>query len=132
MKPISQMKQNLYLAAGFTSVGLGIIGIFLPIMPTAPFMILAAFLFSRGSKKWHQWLLNHPHFGVGLADWERHGVIQKKHKILATFMIGVSAVSVTYFSPIIWMTIACYVLFVLVLTFIWTRPSEPRSQVSGQ
>lgn len=55
-----RVKSKLYLTAGFVSVALGIAGIPLPLLPTTPFLLLAAFCFARGSDHWHQWLLTHP------------------------------------------------------------------------
>lgn len=124
---IAQTKKKLCLIAGFISFGLGIIGIFLPVMPTAPFIIAAAFFFSKGSKKWHHWLVTHPRWGSLILDWESHGVIRKKHKILSTVLIFGSVISVSIFAPYVWMKLSGYFIFVLVLVFIWTRPSEPKS-----
>ena len=122
---MTQTKKKIYLAAGFISFGLGIIGLLLPIMPTAPFIILAAFFFSRGSKKWHQWLITHPRWGSLIIDWETHRVIRKKHKILSTVLISGSVISVTVFAPYLWLKLSCYAIFVCALLFIWTRNSEP-------
>lgn len=124
-KLLERTKQKLCLIAGFISLGLGIIGIFLPVMPTAPFVIIAAFFFSKGSEKWHQWLLNHPHFGPSLREWLAHGVIRTKHKILSTVAILGSVISISFFVPLVWLKITFFLLFVFVLLFIWTRPSLP-------
>ena len=65
------------IAAGWISLALGLIGILLPVLPTTPFVILAAFLFSKGSPRLHGWLVSRPYLGRLVLDWERHGVIRK-------------------------------------------------------
>jgi uncharacterized protein len=123
---LAQTKQKIYLVAGFISFGLGVIGLFLPVMPTAPFILLAAFFFSRGSEKWHNWLLAHPHFGHHIKDWNSHGMIRRENKIISTFMILVSTISVSYFVRIDWLKYSIIVILIAVIAFIWTRPSKPR------
>lgn len=124
---ISQTKKRLYVAAGFFSLALGFIGIFLPLLPTTPFILLAAICFSRGSERWHHWLITHPRMGPLIVDWEQYGVIRKRAKITATVLISTSGVTMYVLlnlKPAIGGVIA--LVFATVLTFIWTRPSEPR------
>ena len=78
------MKRQLYLAAGWVSVGLGTVGIFLPILPTVPFMILAAFCFARSSPALEAKLLNHPKYGPHLVAWREKGVVSRRAKCSAT------------------------------------------------
>jgi hypothetical protein len=61
------IKRQLYLAAGLASVGLGAIGVFLPLLPTVPFLIVAAFCFARSSPKLEGRLMNHPRYGHHLV-----------------------------------------------------------------
>ncbi|NRA85970.1 MAG: YbaN family protein [Rhizobiales bacterium] len=80
-------KSIFYLTLGYVSFALGFIGIFLPILPTTPFMIVALWAFSKGSKKMHNWLLNHPRFGESLQNWETHKIIPMKAKLTALIFI---------------------------------------------
>ncbi|MYM62611.1 YbaN family protein [Pseudomaricurvus sp. HS19] len=64
------MTRWVLIALGWTSLVLGIIGIFLPILPTTPFVILAAWCFSRSSQRFHDWLRNHRYFGLIVRSWE--------------------------------------------------------------
>lgn len=55
-----RVKSKVYIASGFVCVALGVAGIPLPLLPTTPFLLLAAFCFARGSERWHRWLMTHP------------------------------------------------------------------------
>ena len=119
-------KRKLWVLAGWVSFALGVIGVFLPVMPTAPFMIVAAYCFSHGSERWYKWLTGHPKFGAPILDWERHGVIRMKAKLISTFLIFCSILSCLFIAKLPEMPmIILGVIFTCVLAFIWTRPSRP-------
>jgi len=80
MKPI-------YNAAGVLALLLGILGLFLPLLPTTPFLLLASWCFARGSERLHRWLLSHRVFGAYLRNFEAGRGIPLKAKILATAML---------------------------------------------
>jgi len=80
----------LWVALGGLSLLLGIIGIFLPVLPTTPFVLLAAACFARGSQRFHAWLLGHPRFGPLVYDWQVHRAIPLKAKCLALTMMWLS------------------------------------------
>ena len=114
------MKKTLYLAGGFVSLGLGIVGIALPIMPTVPFLLLAAFCFARSHPAWEQRLLEHPHYGQSLRDWRERQAISHRAKIGAIVAMA-AGVGFTWFTvgwP--WVTISAAVL-VVSGSWIWTR-----------
>lgn len=93
-------KRYLYLALGWLMFSLGFIGVFLPVLPTTPFMILALWAFSKGSDTLHDWLYNHPKFGNILRDWDRYRIIPLKAKITAVSMMSLSAIYLIFFSDI--------------------------------
>lgn len=82
---------------GWTSLGAGIIGIALPVVPTVPFWILAAFCFERGSPEIHKWLIAHPTFGPPLKQWREHRVIAPRSKAIAVICISLSVIYVFFF-----------------------------------
>lgn len=73
----------VWLIAGFVSLALGALGVVLPLLPTTPFVILAAFCFARSSPRFHARLLNSPTFGPAIRDWRDHRAISRKGKIAA-------------------------------------------------
>ena len=72
---------------------LGFIGAFLPILPTTPFMILAAYLFSKSSPRMHSWLTSLPYFGNAIIDWENNRVIRPRAKITAVSVLWIVMLS---------------------------------------
>ena len=73
--------QYIYLFLGFLMLSFAIVGIILPLLPTVPFLLLAAFFFAKSSQRVHTWLLNHKIFGTMIEDWNSRGAINKKSKI---------------------------------------------------
>src|SRR5687767_2704143 len=81
-----------YLALGFLSLGLGVIGVFLPLLPTVPFMILAAFCFARSSPRLEAKLLDHAQMGPHIRAWREKGAVSRKGKRAALIAFGASAI----------------------------------------
>lgn len=116
---------NLYSLFGFVFLIVGIIGIFLPLLPTTPFLLLASFFFSKGNPDFHQWLLANKILGPPIRDWNNRGAIRIKVKITATALMGLSGLYVFYKPTIpVLAKLMMLVLFFAVLLFIWTRPNE--------
>ncbi len=113
----------IWASIGLISVGLGIIGILLPLLPTVPFMILAAFCFARSSERLHDWLLSHPKFGPVIKDWRSNGAIRPHVKKLSTVSVAaVFAISLAMgVRPIVLGIQALALCGVLI--FIWSRPN---------
>jgi uncharacterized membrane protein YbaN (DUF454 family) len=84
------MKKALLIISGFVSLGLGILGIVLPLLPTTPFLLLAAACFLKSSDRLYNWILNHRLFGKYLKNYYQHRAIPLKIKIIAISMIWLS------------------------------------------
>jgi uncharacterized protein len=99
----------LWLVAGLVSLVTGIVGIFLPLLPTTPFVLLAAFCFSRGSTRCERWLLSHPRFGPMVRDWREHHAIPLRAKQLAWTMMVIGSAWSAWVLPqrLAWVPAAC-------------------------
>ncbi|WP_386692923.1 MULTISPECIES: YbaN family protein [unclassified Lonepinella] len=90
----------LYIGLGFICIGLGVIGAFLPVMPTTPFLLLALFFFGKSSQRLHQWFLQTEIYKKHLKSFDEQRALTKKSKIsiltLSTVMMAISF----YFTPI--------------------------------
>ena len=94
------------IIVGLLSLLLGIIGIFLPVMPTVPFVLLAAACFSRGSKKMHDWLVRMPFAGKVIDDYEKGRGVSRKSKLSALLMLwGGMTISAIAIKPAPWVLI---------------------------
>ena len=113
----------LWNALGLLSVAVGVVGAFLPLLPTVPFMLLAAWFFAKGNPAWEARLLAHPHFGPPNARWRERGAIGRRAKTFAVVSLAGSAVIGLLLLPGHWKWIPLGVA-VLSGTFILTRPSE--------
>ncbi|MBL4892887.1 MAG: YbaN family protein [Rhizobiaceae bacterium] len=126
-RPVAQTasrgKRVLWMMLGLVALVLGAIGVFLPILPTTPFVILAAFAFGKSIPAWRRWLVGNRVFGPIIKNWEETGAIAPRYKAMAgTMMLAAIALSV-YMSvgPII---IAVQALCMLAaFYFIITRPN---------
>lgn len=119
------MKKMFFIVCGCVSLGLGFVGVFLPLLPTTPFVLLASACFARGSTRLHIWLRRRPRFGRIIIDWEHHRVIRPRAKWAATGLIAVLMVYPLCFSELPpWLRITLAAVVTGVLVFIWTRRSR--------
>ena len=109
------------MALGVGSLVLGAIGVVLPLLPTVPFVILAAYCFGRSDPRIERWLLEHPQFGPSIQNWRRHGAISRKGKIAATLAFAVSIAIAVAFSPFPWVLLPVAAA-PIAGSWIWTRP----------
>ena len=115
------MRRTLYLTCGFVALGLGAVGVVLPLLPTVPFMILAAFCFARSSPALEARLLNHRHFGKHIRRWRERRAISRRGKQAALVAFAASAVMGMALTPLPWSLIPVAVALIGA-SWIWTRP----------
>jgi uncharacterized membrane protein YbaN (DUF454 family) len=112
----------LYLLLALASLALGIVGLFLPVLPTVPFVLLAAWAAARSSPRLLRWLETHPRFGSHIADWRRGGVVRRRAKWLATGLMSASAASMLLVVGPRWFVLATIAAMAMVLAWLWWRP----------
>jgi len=112
----------LWVAAGATALLTGIVGIFLPLLPTTPFVLLAAFCFARGSERCERWLTTHPRFGPMVRDWRDHRAIPLRVKQLAWVMMAAGSAWAGFMLPARWGW-APAVFCALVALWLWRLPN---------
>ncbi len=115
------MVRAFYLAGGFLSLVLGAVGAFLPLLPTVPFVILAAFCFARSSPRLERRLLDDPRFGPSIRRWRENGAISRTGKRAALAAFAFSATVALIASPFPWSLVAL-VACATGACWIWTRP----------
>ncbi|NNE75401.1 MAG: YbaN family protein [Acidimicrobiales bacterium] len=116
---------NLWFLLGTLFLGLGSIGIFVPLLPTTPLVILAAACFARSSPRMDQRLLDNRVFGPLIVDWNEHRAIPMRAKVLAVTMITVfGGLAIVLVDPA-WAKLALGALFLSVIAWLLTRPSPP-------
>lgn len=103
----------LYIISGFLSLGLGTIGILLPILPTTPFLLLTGLLFSKGSDKYQNWFKSTKIYQKYLSDFIEHKTMTKKQKW--TLLIGVDFMLLISFISIPVFTLKTVVVLVLII-----------------
>ena len=114
---LPKLVHPILTSVGILSVVLGIIGIFLPLMPTTPFLLLAAFCFARSSQRWHDWLYAHRWFGPYLQRYHERHAMTRRDKLLTLLpmwlSIGLTAALVVHpwWAKLILIGIACGVTF---------------------
>ena len=86
---LSRAAKLTWLIIGILSLGLGALGILLPLLPTTPLVLLAAFSFARSSDRLHQWLLEHDVFGALIDNWRRYGAISRRAKVVSVVSMAV-------------------------------------------
>lgn len=93
----SPVVRYAFMAAGTVCVGLGVLGVFLPLLPTTPFMLLAAACYARASTRFYNWLLNNKTFGPLILEWRRHRSIPYRTKWYAIALMSITlALSIAF------------------------------------
>jgi uncharacterized protein len=120
-RPVWQ--RALWALAGMLALGTGIVGIFVPLLPTTPFVLLAAFCFSRGSTRCERWLVEHPRLGPIVRDWRATRAVPLRAKQLATVMMAFGSAWAAWQLPgrVGWIPAVCCAC---VAAWMWRLPTR--------
>ena len=113
----------IWLTAGLAAVAIGAIGVVLPLLPTTPFLLVAAFAFARSSERLDGWLREHPTFGPLISNWHRDGSIDRNTKRTALIVIVATPVATLLLDAPPWVVTCQVVVLSAAAVFIVTRPT---------
>ena len=119
------VSRYFWLVFGLVATGCGIAGAVLPLVPTTPFLLLAAYAFARSSPRFHGWLVNHPRFGPLIQNWQRHGSIAPRAKRLAMAVMAATLFSSWLLGASVRILTIQAVVLAGSAAFILTRPDGP-------
>jgi uncharacterized membrane protein YbaN (DUF454 family) len=108
-----------------TSLALGIIGAFVPVMPTVPFVLLAAWAAAKSSPRLSHWLETHPRMGPYIRDWRQGGVVNRRAKWTAIVMMSAGALIMSVFVRPWWVPVSAITIMTGVGVWLWLRPEVP-------
>lgn len=122
----AMIMRPLFFALGWLFFAVGFVGVFVPVLPTTPLMILALWCFSRSSDRFHNWLYTHKLFGPPLQQWEEYGVIPRVAKYVAVLFMSASLVYLYGFliTPV-WVKAVMSATIAFGFWFILSKPSFP-------
>lgn len=119
------LRRAAWFMLGAVALGAGALGVVVPLLPTTPFVLLAAFAFARSSERWHAWLVGHTFFGPMIENWRTHGAISRPAKTTSMLaMAAVLGISVILHVPRLVLALQALTL-VAVAAFILSRPVPP-------
>ena len=119
-----QVKKVLWTGLGFLSLGMAYVGVITPGIPYSPFVVFAAYCFSKGSERMHRWIYNHKVFGPFLTNWNEKRVFPQKMKYFMLFMMGTS-LCIMVFTGVKPIGIISTAIFMgLVAVWAWRYPSS--------
>ena len=129
----NRLARLLLIIAGWFFVALGIIGIFLPVMPTTVFLLIAAACFARSSEKFYYWLLNNKYLGKLIKDYREHRGMPVRAKVIAILMLNIAiGYSALFAVKILWVQILLFAIAIGVTAYILSiktiRPNSVKEE----
>ena len=129
-RSLSKPIRILLITLGILSLVFGIIGIFLPVWPTTPFLLVSAACFARGSKRFYDWLLNNPLFGEYIRNYREGKGVEKKHRRIALVTLwGTILISSIFFVESWWIRAGLGVVAVVVTWHLFKLPTYEKMSV---
>ncbi|WP_435947417.1 DUF454 family protein [Dryocola sp. BD586] len=122
------MQRTILIIIGWLAVVLATFGVVLPLLPTTPFLLLAAWCFARSSPRFHHWLLYRSWFGGYLRHWQKHRALPPGTKPKAMVFIVVTFAVSLYLVNILWVRLFLLVMMCALLIFMWRMPVVDEKQ----
>jgi len=126
VRQAGRIRRNLLIAAGLLSTALAVLGIFLPLLPTVPLLLLAAACFARSSPRCHNWLREHRHFGPVLAAYQDGAGIPRRARVTALLLIWTSIpLSGLFLTDAVWLRLLLLLIALALTLYLLWLPSRP-------
>jgi len=123
----SALVRAVYIGAGTLFLVLGIVGIFLPLLPTTPFVLLAAACYARGSRRFYDWLLANRAFGPMILEWRRHRSLPYRTKVTSIALMSVTlGVSIVFFVESLQLKLLLVLVGLALSIWMYRIPSRDR------
>lgn len=124
--------RGLFMVLGFFALGLALLGVFLPVLPTTPFVLLAAALFARGSERLHHYLLHHRLFGAIIQDWNEHRSMPPGIKPWAFGLLALSFTLSISVIALLWLKLVLLALGITLALFLWRVPVRALTETENR
>ncbi len=121
---LRQTRIVLWRAGALIAFVVGIVGIAVPVLPTVPFIIVAAWAASNGWPSFEQWLLSHRIYGPHIRSWRTRGIVPRTAKIWAILTMSASAIFLQLFAIPRWLQLGVPLMMALVAVWLWQRPES--------
>lgn len=129
--PLSVLLRWVYLVLALLFLLLGVIGIFLPVLPTTPFILLSAWAAARSSPRLLAWLEEHTAFGPMIRDWRRGGVVRRRAKWVATGVMSASGAYLLLSAHPRWAAGLAITCMTVVAVWLWRRPEQQTDEAGA-
>ena len=113
---LTEMLNIILTILGLLSLGLGILGAFLPVLPTTPLLLLSAALFLRGNRRQYDWLMNHPKLGPYITNFMKHKAIPLRIKVVAVATLWLTLLYCAVFVAEHWAFRAFFIVLAIAIT----------------
>lgn len=120
----SRWTRWLWIALAYVSLGIGIVAIFIPGIPTTEFILLSAWAASKGSPRLQRWLENHPVFGKMIYNWRHGRVVARRAKLSASFMMSLCLIIMLFTVKHRWIIVVAAIGMAAGALWMWSRPER--------
>jgi len=114
----------LWRVGAILALAIGVAGVALPVLPTVPFLIVAAWAAGKGWPALERWMLNHEVYGPHIRRWRERGAVPRRAKLLATVMMLASSIGLQFTTLALWLRIGAPALMAAVAVWLWRRPEQ--------